>query len=68
MFLRIKEKCISKIAKFPNYAFYQNSLKVVPVEHQKEQTPSVGAGKNGIEDLLTTRRVSFLSVYSFLRP
>ena len=50
-----------EIAKFPNYAFYQNSLKVVPVEHQKESTPSVGVSKNGIENLLTTRRVSFLS-------
>lgn len=57
-----------EIAKFPNYTFYQNSLKVVPVEHQKEQTPSVGAGKNGIEDLLTTRRVSFLSCTPSLDP
>lgn len=57
-----------EIAKFPNYAFYQNSLKVVPVKHQKELTPSVGAGKNGIEDLLTTRRVSFLSCTPSLDP
>lgn len=57
-----------EIAKFPNYAFYQNSLKVIPVKHQKELTPSVGAGKNGIEDLLTTRRVSFLSCTPSLDP
>ena len=50
-----------EIAKFPNYAFYQNSLKVVPLPHQIEDTPLVGTGKNGIEDLLTTRRVSFLT-------
>lgn len=51
----------SEIAKFPNYTFYQNSLKVVPLKHQEEVTPLVGKGKNGIEDLLTTRRVSFLN-------
>lgn len=50
-----------EIAKFPNYAFYQNSLKPVPVEHQKEKTLPVGLGKNGIEDLLLTRRVAFLA-------
>lgn len=50
-----------EIAKFPNYTFYQNSLKVVPLKHQEEDTLLVGEGKNGIEDLLTTRRVSFLN-------
>lgn len=50
-----------EIAKFPNYTFYQNSLKAVPLLHQNEQTPSVGTSKNGIENLLATRRVSFLN-------
>lgn len=50
-----------EIAKFPNYAFYQNTLKIVPLDHQKEKTPSIGLGRNGIEDLLLTRRVAFLS-------
>ena len=50
-----------EIAKFPNYAFYQNSLKPVPLSHQNEATQKVGNGQNGIEDLLLTRRVAFLS-------
>ncbi len=51
----------SEIAKFPNYTFYQNTLKIVPLEHQLQKTPTVGLGRNGIEDLLLTRRVAFLS-------
>lgn len=31
-----------EIAKFPNYTFYQNSLKVVPVEHQKNKLHQSG--------------------------
>ena len=50
-----------EIAQFPNMAFYQNSLKIVPTEHQKEPTPTEVKGKNGIQDLLYTRRVAFLS-------
>ncbi len=57
-----------EIAKFPNYTFYQNSLKVVPLMHQKENTKLVGKGKNGIEDLLTTRRVSFLNCIPSSNP
>lgn len=50
-----------EIAQFPNRAFYQNTLKIVPTKHQKEITPKEGEGLNGIQDLLHTRRVAFLS-------
>ena len=49
------------IARFPNYAFYQNALRPVPLEHQQEPTPSRGPEHNGIEDLLVSRRIAFLS-------
>ena len=49
------------IAKFPNYAFYQNKLIPVPLSHQKEPTPSAVDSKNGLDNLLTTRRISFVS-------
>ena len=49
------------IAKFPNYAFYQNKLIPVPLSHQEEFTPCVGDSKNGLDNLLTTRRVSFVT-------
>lgn len=49
------------IANFPNYAFYQNKLIPVPLSHQKEPTPSAVDSKNGLDNLLTTRRVSFVS-------
>ncbi len=49
------------IAKFPNYAFYQNKLIPVPLSHQEEFTPCVSDSKNGLDNLLTTRRVSFVT-------
>ena len=49
------------IANFPNYAFYQNKLIPVPLSHQKEPTPSAIDSKNGLDNLLTTRRISFVS-------
>lgn len=49
------------IANFPNYAFYQNKLIPVPLSHQKEPTPSAVDSKNGLGNLLTTRRISFVS-------
>ena len=50
------------IAIFPNVAFYNNKLTEVPLEHQTIALPKKGSGKNGIEDLLTTRRIAFISV------
>ena len=49
------------IANFPNYAFYQNKLIPVPLSHQKEPTPSAVDSKNGLDNLLITRRISFVS-------
>lgn len=49
------------IAMFPNYAFYNNQLSEVPLEHQTTALPLVGIGKNGIDDLLATRRVAFIA-------
>lgn len=50
------------IAQFPNDVFYQNRLQEVPLHHQQTQLPKRGKGKNGIDDMLTTRRLSFVAV------
>ncbi len=50
-----------EIADFPNRAFYQGLLHVVPLEHQKEELPKHGNSSNGIDNLLLTRRVCFIS-------
>ena len=49
------------IALFPNYVFYNNQLKEVPLDHQVSILPSRGHGGNGIVDLLKTRRIVFLA-------
>ena len=49
------------IAIFPNYAFYNNILEEVPVEHQKKTLQGQGNGLNGITDLLNTRRIAFVT-------
>lgn len=50
------------IALFPNVAFYHGRLQPVPLPHQETTLSRVGMGRNGIEDLLLTRRVAFLAV------
>ena len=50
------------IAQFPSLAFYQGALRVVPGTHQEDELPAAGPGRNGIEDLLATRRTVFLDV------
>lgn len=50
-----------EIADFPNRAFYQGRLHVVPLEHQVEELPKKSNAKNGIDRLLQTRRVSFVA-------
>ena len=52
------------IALFPNYAFYNNQLEIVPCPHQEEVLPTQGDGRNGIRDMLQTRRVAFVAVES----
>lgn len=47
------------IALFPNYCFYDNKLKEVPLDHQETGLPLVGNGENGIDDMLATRRIVF---------
>lgn len=50
------------IALFPNRAFYQNKLQVVPCPHQDKELPRHGTGKDAITDLLMTRRIAFIAV------
>ena len=45
------------IADFPNMAFYYNMLKPVPVEHQLEKTEQCNDTDNGIEQILTAKRM-----------
>ena len=49
------------IAVFPNYVFYGNKLEEVPIPRQTVQLPLRGEGKNGIADLLATRRIVFVA-------
>ena len=49
------------IALFPNITFYNNKLEAVPLPHQKVCLPLTGKGENGIDDLLTTRRIAFIA-------
>jgi len=52
------------IALFPNYAFYRNQLKEVPCPHQHVILPSLGSSKNGIANLIQTRRIAFIAADS----
>lgn len=48
------------IALFPNRAFYGGRLQAVPLPHQRQDLPQLGAGANAIDDLLATRRIAFI--------
>lgn len=50
-----------EIALFPNYAFYQNKLIPVPLPYQDESTPLTSESNDGLEALLTTRRIAFVT-------
>lgn len=50
-----------EIALFPNYAFYQNKLIPVPLPYQEEPTPLTSESNDGLEALLTTRRIAFVT-------
>lgn len=50
-----------EIAIFPNYAFYQNKLIPVPLPYQEEPTPITSESNDGLEALLTTRRIAFVT-------
>ena len=49
------------IAMFPSFTFYNNELEEVPRPHQLATLPLKGDGKNGIVDLLRTRRIAFIA-------
>lgn len=48
------------IAEFPNYAFYGNRLKIVPLEHQLLPNGEKN-NDNGIANLLAKRRIAFVA-------
>lgn len=49
------------ISLFPSREFYNGLLKEVPCPHQNGQLPTQGRGVNGIDDLLSTRRIAFIA-------
>lgn len=49
------------IALFPNYAFYNNQLDEVGLSHQSSTLDYESKGKDGIRDILTTRRICFIN-------
>lgn len=59
--LRKQGRMHHDIAIFPNFAFYNNLLEEVPRPHQNVILPVKGNGKNGISDLLKTRRIAFIA-------
>ena len=59
--LRKQGRMHHDIAIFPNFAFYNNQLEEVPRPHQNVVLPAKGDGKNGITDLLETRRIAFIA-------
>ncbi|MDO4191211.1 MAG: AAA domain-containing protein, partial [Bacteroidales bacterium] len=53
-----------EIADFPNQIFYNNELEAVgsPCDHQTITLPSTSTANNGIDQMLETRRITFLHV------
>ncbi len=49
------------IAMFPNCAFYQNTLRPVPLGHQREPAAAPRLGRNVVEDMLLACRVAFVA-------
>ena len=59
--LRKQGRMHHDIAIFPNFAFYNNQLEEVPLPHQNTSLPFNGDVKNGIANMLKTRRVAFVA-------
>lgn len=58
-----------EIAKFPNNAFYQGKLQVVPLKHQEEILRTVDCNEDDIlSNALFNRRVAFIDVTSVGTP
>jgi hypothetical protein len=51
-----------EVSLFPNYAFYNSQLTLVPTPHQTQELEFIKYDRNnGIESLLATKRLSFIS-------
>lgn len=52
-----------EIAEFPNISFYDSRLDIVPLEHQTQESKGLDS-ENGIERMLTSRRLIFVAAES----
>lgn len=59
--LRRQGRMHQDIADFPNRAFYQGLLQVVPLQHQLEPLSDMPGHEHGIDRLLMSRRVAFVA-------
>lgn len=59
--LRKQGRMHPDIAVFPNCAFYNNRLDIVPCVHQKKTLPLSVASTDGIKRMLATRRIAFIA-------
>lgn len=59
--LRRQGRMHPDIALFPNLAFYQGQLQIVPLQHQQETLPTQTSTDNDIDNLLLTRRIAFIA-------
>ncbi len=59
--LRKQGRMHPDIAVFPNCAFYNNRLDIVPCPHQTKKLPLSVKDDNGIKQLLGTRRIAFIA-------
>lgn len=50
-----------EIALFPNEAFYNNKLEVVPLPHQRANLPKPNKPLNTLDEMLLTQRISFIA-------
>jgi superfamily I DNA and/or RNA helicase/SAM-dependent methyltransferase len=57
------------VSLFPNHAFYQMKLQPIPLEHQKNKLFfPVHSDSNGIEQLLSSRRLAFIVSHNPEKP
>ncbi len=60
--LRRQGRMHQDIALFPNIMFYNNQLEVVPLDHQVRPLPLEVDSDNGIDIMLQTHRIAFISI------